>query len=212
VHLTDLHGLDDDDGESDDGRYDWAGLTERVDRDAFIEQTVARRLVGYFRDCAVATQRGLSVHNVEDREAHVLPVGIDGWETACGDGYVVPGREALNLALANQVNPFEKPLVMGALFVVGRYRKGSSPSKNFCAPLLVASVSQSCDAATATFVVDGDVGLNLPLLASLCDVDRDNEEEMAVRFEGVMDAVPDAPLMRGEMGFAQRSLRDVLWL
>jgi hypothetical protein len=37
---------------------DWAGLEDRIDLEGYIDASAARSLIGYFRDCAVATQRG----------------------------------------------------------------------------------------------------------------------------------------------------------
>ncbi len=152
--------------------FDWAGLEDRVDLEGYVEPSAARSLVGYFRDCAIATQRGLNLRDVfDDRDAQVLSVPPDAWEAGIGEGFTVDGKAAVDLAVANQVNPQEKPLVMGVLFVVGRYAKATRRTQTYCAPLLVAAVSQTSDAASASFFIEGDVALNLSLLASLCDVD-----------------------------------------
>jgi hypothetical protein len=38
---------------------DWAGLEDRVELEGYVEPSPAGSLVSYFRDCAIATQRGL---------------------------------------------------------------------------------------------------------------------------------------------------------
>lgn len=185
----------DEDGETGIQTPDWAGLEERTEQAGYVEETVARSLVSYFRDCAVATQRGLNVRDVfGESDAQVLVVPGTAWNAAASEGYVAEGKAAVDLAVANQVNPLEKPLVLGALFVVGRHSAGPGRLRSYCAPLLVASVAQTSDSDSATFVLEGDIGLNLNLLADLADVDRNNEEEMMARFEALVDVVPDAPL------------------
>jgi hypothetical protein len=181
--------------ESEGDNLDWAGLDAEVAQVGYVAESTTRNLVGYFRDCAVANQRGLKLLNIfGESDAQVLGVPANAWDDAVADGLVVEGRDALNLAMANEISPFDKPLMLGALFVVGRLAGRAGRPKTICAPLLVGSISQTREATGATFVLEGDVGVNLSLLADLIGVDRDNEEEVQLRFETLMDLVPDAPL------------------
>lgn len=187
---------------------DWAGLSQEMGQQGHVEPTESSNLVGYFRDCTVASQRSLALRNVfEVSDAQCISVPNDAWLAAIDEGLTTPGKAALNLALANRVSPFEKPLVMGALFVVGRYTPGPGRPRAYCAPLLVGSVSQSTEGTSVTFLLEGDVALNLPLLAELAGVDADNEEEMLARFETVADLTPDAPLPVAEVEAFLEALR-----
>jgi hypothetical protein len=121
------------------------------------------------------------------------------------DGLRLTGRDAVDLAVANQLNPSEKPLLLGALFVTGRYTRPTSKTPTrYCAPLLTASVTQEQDPTSATFTLAGDVGLNLALLADLLNTGEDEEEGLLHRLEGLLDFVPDLPFDPGDVaGFCE---------
>lgn len=191
-----------------DGDFDWAGLEDDVDV-VHVEPSVARSLIGYFRDCAVVNQRSLKLHDVfDDPNAGVLGIADGTWDELASDGLHLEGREAMRLALTNQAAGRDKPILVGALFVVGRYRPPGRPGRpsTICAPLLLGNVAQTHDAASASFLLEGDVALNLSLLALLTSVDAENEEEMRTRFEALMDVVPDAPLSLPELNHFVKAL------
>ena len=182
--------------------FDWAGLEAEVEQVGYVEESNTSKLVNYFRDCAVSNQRTLKLFNIfDDRDAQVLSVPADAWDSAVGDGIQIEGRDAVNIALTNQGNPLEKPLMLGALFVIGRYRRANGRMGTACSPLLLGSASQSPEPTSATFMLESDVSLNLSLLAELSGVDQENEEELQLRFENLMALVPDAP-------FDERKLAD----
>lgn len=165
----------------------------RVPR-AVEKPSVASALLAYFRDCAVATQRSLNLRDVfESKDAIVLDAPPDAWEQAINGTLRFEGKDAVGLAMANRIDPIEKPVALGALFIVGRHKRGVGTMHRYCAPLLVGSASIESDGVGANVSLEGqgDVALNLSPLAELIGVE--DEDEMFQRFEVVLAAVPEAP-------------------
>lgn len=64
--------------EGEETDFDWAGLESEVAQIGFVPESATRNLVGYFRDCAVASQRGLKLLNVfDDPAAQIVPAPVD---------------------------------------------------------------------------------------------------------------------------------------
>ena len=159
-----------------DVAVEWAGLSGEQPPQAADERSEANDLVAYFRDCAVASQRSLAQRNVfEANDAQCLALPLSAWSDLVEDGLFMPGKAALDLALANKVNPFEKPLVAGALFIVGRHAIKGGRTRPYFAPLLVGTVSNSIEGTGVTLFLEGDVGLNLTVLAELAGVDAETK-------------------------------------
>ncbi|MFQ5873257.1 MAG: AAA domain-containing protein [Dehalococcoidia bacterium] len=160
--------------------------------------SIASALVAYFRDCAVATQRSLNLRDVfESKDAIVLDAPPDAWEQAINGTLRFEGKDAVDLAMANQIAPIEKPVALGGVFIVGRHKTGVGKVQRYCAPLLVASASIESDGVGATVSFEGDVAVNLWPLAELIGIE--DEDEMFQRFEVILAGVPEAPFDDSEL-------------
>jgi superfamily I DNA/RNA helicase/very-short-patch-repair endonuclease len=189
------------------GDSDWAGLGDEREPDPTAATSTVGRLAGYFRDCALATSRGTRLFDVfAGKDAQLLDLTADAFGYLTDEGLSAVGKAPLDLAVANEANPDECSILVGALFLVGRHRPSGAASKRVCAPLVFGRARASHDLTGATFTLESELQLNLPLLADILDIDAENEDEVLLRLNHLLDVTPDVPFDDAEVGHFLASL------
>lgn len=167
--------------------------------------------IGYLRDCAVATVRSLGLDNVfKDPNAPVIDLPPSALEDLAVGEYVDYRQETWDLALRMEAsNEEEEQIFLGLLFFVGKPNSGRrGPRTSICAPLLMTRLRTRRDRENRSVAFDlaeDEFQLNLGLFAKLIalqgnsELSPEDEEELTLRFQDLLDALPGWPVVREEI-------------